>query len=81
MTFDDIQNKDLQAYNRAVMFFNIMEDMSKDAAAEYVKDFSQEDKIRMALVIERVKKHGPDYVKAEISRALELPPEEEQMYA
>jgi hypothetical protein len=77
MNFNDIENKDLQAYNRAVVFYNIMEDMSKDAAKEYVKDFSQEDKIRMALVIERVKKHGPEFVKAEIIRNLELPPEEE----
>lgn len=79
MNFNDIQNKDLQAYNRSVMFYNIMEDMSKDAAAEYVKDFSTEDKLRMALIIERVKKHGPDYVKAEIIRNLELPPEEEEV--
>lgn len=78
MNFDQIENKDLQAYNRAVMFYNIWEDMSLDAAKEYIKEFSQEDKLRMALVIERVKKYGADYVKAEIIRGLELPPEEEE---
>lgn len=76
MNFNDIENKDLQAYNRAVMFYNIWEDMSLDAAKEYIKDFSQEDKLRMAIIIERVKKHGADYVKAEVIRNLELPEEE-----
>jgi hypothetical protein len=77
MNFNDIENSELQAYNRSVMFYNIWEDMSLDAAKEYIEEFSQEDKLRMALVVERVKKHGADYVKAEIIRSLELPPEEE----
>lgn len=76
MNFNDIENKELQAYNRSVIFYNIMEDMSIDAAKEYAKEFSKEDRLKMVEVIERVKKHGAEYVKAEIIRNLELPAEE-----
>lgn len=77
MNFNDLEDKELQAYNRSVMFYNIMEDMSIDAAKEYVKDFSIDDRLKMVSVIERVKKHGADFVKAEIIRNINLPPEED----
>lgn len=76
MNFNDIENKELQAYNRSVIFYNIIEDMSIDAAKEYAKEFSKEDRLKMVEIIERVKKHGAEYVKAEIIRNLELPAEE-----
>jgi hypothetical protein len=76
MTFNDIQDSDLQAYNRSVMFYNIMEDMSKDAAVEYASQFSAEDRLKMVEIIKEVKKHGADFVKARVVRNLTLPPEE-----
>lgn len=76
MNFNDIEDKELQAWNRSVMFYNIIEDMSIDAAKEYAKEFSAEDRLKMVEIIERVKKHGAEYVKAEIIRNLELPAEE-----
>lgn len=79
MNFNDIENLDLQAYNRSVMFYNIMEDMSINAAKEYASQFSHEDRLRMVAIIERVKKDGAEHVKAEIIRNLELPPEEEMV--
>ena len=76
MNFNDIKDPELQAYNRSVMFYNIMEDMSVDAAKIYASQFSAEDRLKMVSVIDRVKKNGPDFVKAEIIRNLELPEEE-----
>ncbi len=76
MTFNDIQDSDLQAYNRSVMFYNIMEDMSKDAAVEYASQFSAEDRLKMVEIIKEVKKHGADFGKARVVRNLTLPPEE-----
>lgn len=76
MNFNDIKDPELQAYNRSVMFYNIMEDMSKDAAVEYASQFSLEDRAKMVEIIKEVKKDGADVVKARVVRNLTLPPEE-----
>lgn len=76
MTFNDIEDPNLQAFNRSVMFYNIYQDMSKDAATKYASQFSLEGRAKMVEIIGRVKKEGLDVVKAEIIRNLTLPPEE-----
>lgn len=42
-SFDDIEDKNLQAYNRLTYANNLMEDESKDEAAHYISMFSKED--------------------------------------
>lgn len=76
MNFNDIKDPELQAYNRSVFFYNIMEDMSKDAAVEYASQFSIEDRAKMVEIIKEVKKDGAEVVKARVIRNLTLPPEE-----
>jgi hypothetical protein len=76
MNFNNIEDPNLQAFNRSVMFYNVMQDMSKDAATKYASQFSKEDRAKMVEIIGRVKKEGLDVVKAEVVRNLTLPPEE-----
>jgi hypothetical protein len=77
MTFNEIEDKALRTYNRCVMFYNIMEDSGKEPAQEYISQFSRGDREDMVGLILRVKKEGLEKVKAEISRNLVLPKEEE----
>ena len=75
--FNEIEYQPLRAYNRCVMMFNINEDSGMEAAAEYLKQFSKEEKTEMLDVYNRVKKYGAEFVKAELIRNLPLPEEEE----
>lgn len=50
-SFDDIEDKNLQAYNRLTYANNLMEDESKDEAAHYISLFSEEDKGRIVSAI------------------------------
>ena len=42
-SFDDIEDKNLQAYNRLTYANNLMEDEGKEEAAHYISLFSKED--------------------------------------
>ena len=42
-SFDDIEDKKLQAYNRLTYANNLMEDEGKEEAAHYISLFSKED--------------------------------------
>jgi len=42
-SFDDIEDKNLQAYNRLTYANNLMEDEGKEEAAHYISMFSKED--------------------------------------
>lgn len=62
-TFKDVEHRPLRIYNRCVTFFNILEDAGKAAAEEYVKEFTDDERVEMYLMTTLVKKHGPRQVK------------------
>lgn len=68
--FNDIQHKPLQAYNRSVMFYNIMEDHGRGVAEEYVSNFSPEERELMAVIILEVRKRGSKAVVAQITKGM-----------
>ena len=50
-SFDDIEDKNLQAYNRLVYANNLMEDEGKEEAAHYIGMFSKEDQAKIVDMI------------------------------
>lgn len=72
-TFNDVQHKPLRAYNRAVTFFNIFEDIGKAAAEDYAKSFSEEEKLQMIAIIKLVKKHGVKHVVELVTKGAVFP--------
>ena len=50
-SFDDIEDKNLQAYNRLVYANNLMEDEGKEEAAHYISMFSTDDQAEIVSMI------------------------------
>jgi hypothetical protein len=71
--FDDIAHKPLQAYNRAVMFYNTYEDQGPAAAQEYADQFSMEDRTNMARIVSLVKRKGVKYVRDAVTKGVDFP--------
>lgn len=71
--FSEIEHKPLRIYNRTVMFFNILEDAGRAEVEEWVKNFSDEEKIEMHAMAALVKKHGPKKVKEWVTAGVVFP--------
>lgn len=71
ITFDDIADRELRAWNRASMGFNIGADEGKDAMVRYFSQFSDEDKMDVNSVFKRVRDEGYNAVRASISRSVQ----------
>ena len=50
-SFDDIEDKNLQAYNRLVYANNLMEDEGSEEAAHYISMFSKDDQAEIVSMI------------------------------
>ena len=74
--FDTIDYAPLRIWNRAVMFFNIMEDSGQEAAREYVQQFTQQEKEEMLDLYFVVKKLGSEEVKRRIIFNMPAPEED-----
>lgn len=49
--FNDVDNKTLQAYNRAVMALNLFDDRGEEATTRYLKQFDEQDRVAIAAMI------------------------------
>ena len=70
--FTDISHPPLRIYNRAVMFFNILEDHGKHAAEEYAQSFTKEERLQMAQITALVKAKGTKHVIALVTHGVEF---------
>lgn len=75
-TFNDVEYKPLQTYNRCVMFFNLVEDAGMEGAKEYINQFSDKDKAAMLETYKAVKALGVEKVKKRIMRDMPLQEDE-----
>jgi hypothetical protein len=50
-SFDDIEDNNLQAYNRLVYANNLMEDEGEEEAAHYISMFSKDDQAEIVSMI------------------------------
>lgn len=57
-TFDEIQHKPLQIFNRTVMLSNIHSDLGKEKVAEYIENFTQAERKQMFIMQNFIKKFG-----------------------
>jgi hypothetical protein len=64
--FNDVQNKKLQAYNRFVVFFNVVADKDIPTAKRYLMQFSDEDKRAIKELGDRIKTEGVATVRREV---------------
>lgn len=71
ITFDDIEDRELRAWNRASMGFNIGADEGKDAMVRYFSQFSNEDKMDVNDIFKQVRSDGYNQVRARISRSVQ----------
>lgn len=66
--FNDVDNKALRAYNRAVVCVNLKTDVGNEKAREYLENFDEEDRTSIAAVLMAMKVHGSEAVKQAIIR-------------
>lgn len=66
--FNDVDNKALRAYNRAVVTVNLKADVGDAKAREYLENFDEEDRTSIAAVLMAMKVHGSEAVKQAIIR-------------
>lgn len=60
--FNDIKSPLLQAYNRTMIFRNILEDFGIGPAEEYLSQFNVSDRNNISLMYKLIKAKGRDYV-------------------
>lgn len=56
--FNEVENPDLRAWNRAAVFFNMFGDQGKVPAQMYVSQFNEDDKKAILDMFARVKANG-----------------------
>lgn len=70
--FDNVENKELRAWNRCAVIFNLMTDHGKDQALRYAGLFNGEDKKDISNMYNKIKSNGYEKTKAEVSRNVQL---------
>lgn len=66
--FNDINDGELRAWNRASVAFNILADEGLETMKDYLAQFSDEDKQAIKTVIRRVKNDGYESTRSAVSR-------------
>jgi len=67
-TFADVDDRELRAWNRCAVAFNILADENRDLMNEYLAQFSEEDKWDIHNMYERIKNDGYQQTRAAVSR-------------
>lgn len=78
MTFNDIQNAELRAWNRCSVIFNISKDKTIKEAVAYAAQFTQEAKDDISNMFNAIKKDGYEFTKARVSRLAQTLPRDEE---
>lgn len=68
--FNDITDHYLQAYNRLVIIFNLVEDNRKAEAREYLSQFDAFSRVSVGVITAEIKVKGFDVVKKKVSEKL-----------
>ena len=58
--FSEVEDRKLQAYNRAVTVFNIMNDVGEVPASNYFMQFTPDEKFNIIQVLAQIKNHVTD---------------------
>lgn len=66
--FNTVLNKDLRAWNRLNVIFNMKEMLNNSRAQEYVTQFKGSDLVEIGKMAIRVKKNGYENTRREIMR-------------
>lgn len=66
--FNEVENRELQAWNRCSVFFNMFGDQGKVPAQMYVAQFSDDDKKSILAMFDRVKHEGYNETRAAVMR-------------
>ena len=79
MTFNDIQNAELRAWNRCSVIFNLSKDKTIKEAVAYAAQFTQEAKDEISNMFNTIKKDGYEVTKARVSRLTQQLPRVEEV--
>lgn len=79
-TFNDIEYKPLQTWNRCVFFFNLREDAGPAVAERYAQSLPKGALKEMYQMYQRVLEHGRERVFKEVTVNMPLQEDEEQQY-
>jgi hypothetical protein len=77
-TFNDIEYKPLQTWNRCVMFFNLKEDAGQAVAERYARSLPKGSLPEMYAMYQRVLKEGREKVFKEVTHNMPLQEDEEE---
>ncbi len=66
--FDDVQDRTLRAWNRFAVFFNTLGNVGVEPALDYMRQFTNADKVDLNTMLKDIKKLGYEPLKAAISR-------------
>ena len=58
--FSEVEDRKLQAYNRAVTVFNIMNDVGEIPASNYFMQFTPDEKFDIIQTLAQIKNHATD---------------------
>lgn len=68
--FNDIENADVQAWNRMQMYLNIFKDHSREMADAYIRQIDEVSRKRMQKMQETIKEEGYSVVQRRIQEAV-----------
>lgn len=66
--FNNVMNKELRAWNRLNIIFNVKEMMNNSRAHEYTTQFKGSDLVEIGKMAIRIKKNGYENTRREIMR-------------
>lgn len=78
--FNDVQDKELQAWNRTCVAFNIATDEGLKVMSEYMNQFSEEERQAVKDMITRVKNDGYECTRTAINRDFQARRDPKQDY-
>lgn len=70
-TFDEIENRLLQSYNRAVMCSNLLEQYDEGECEKYLNNFTDNQKAAIQAVLLAIRVYGVDAVKQKVMKDVE----------
>lgn len=80
-TFNDVEDRELRAWNRCAVAFNIAADESVDLMRKYLEQFSKDERTDISNMYKRIKNDGYELTRAAVSRRFNAIPREEAVDA
>lgn len=70
-TFDEIENRLLQSYNRAVMCSNLLEQYNEEECEKYLEQFTVNQKAAIQAILVAIRIYGVDAVTQKVLQRAE----------